>query len=75
MEELVHNKINGFKAEIFDIIRQQEPLVIQREQLISISNNRVNEINNEINRLESLKAPKVRELLELEKTEKKPTIV
>ena len=69
--ESVKNKINGLKAEIFDIIRQQEPLVVNREQLVSMANNKVIEINNEINRLESLKTPKVRELLELEKTENK----
>lgn len=75
MEELVQNKINGLKVEIFDLIRQQEPLVIQREQLTTMANNKITEINNEINRLEGLKSPKVRELLDLEKTEKKPMIV
>jgi hypothetical protein len=75
MEQLVQNKINGLKVEIFDLIRQQEPLVIQRDQLISMANNKINEINNEINRLEGLKSPKTRELLDLEKSEKKVTIV
>jgi hypothetical protein len=75
MEESVKNKINGLKIEIFDLIRLQEPLVAQREQLTTMANNKVNEINNEINRLESLKVPKVQELLELEKAEKKPIIV
>jgi F0F1-type ATP synthase alpha subunit len=74
-EQLLHNKINGLKVEIFDFIRQQEPLVIQRDQLITMANNKVNEINNEITRLEGLKSPKTRELLELEKTEKKVTII
>jgi F0F1-type ATP synthase alpha subunit len=40
-----------------------------------MANNKVNEINNEITRLEGLKSPKTRELLELEKTEKKVTII
>jgi hypothetical protein len=74
MEESVQNKINELKIEIFDIIRSEEPLVGQREQLILMTNNKINEINNEINRLESLKSPKVQQLLELEKTEKKPMI-
>ena len=78
MEQLIQNKqdkINVLKIELFDLIRQEEPLVIQREQLISMANNKVNEINNEINRLEGLKTPKTRELLELEKIEKKAMIV
>lgn len=73
--ESVKNKIIGLKAEIFDIIRKEEPLVVNREQLVSMTNNKVIEINNEINRLENLKVPKVQALIELEKAEKKPIIV
>ena len=75
MEESVQNKINGLKVEIFDIIREQEPLVVKREQLTNMANAQINDINNVINKLESLKVPKVQQLLELEKTEKKPIIV
>ena len=78
MEQLAQNKqdkINVLKIELFDLIRQEEPLVIQREQLTTMANNKVNEINNEINRLESLKTPKVRELLDLENPEKKAIVV
>jgi hypothetical protein len=75
MEELVQNKINVLKVEIFDIIREQEPLVAKREQLTNTVNAQINDINNVINKLESLKVPKVQALIELEKTEKKPIIV
>lgn len=72
MEELAKNKINEqinvLKIEIFDIIRQEEPLVIQRDQLTIRSNAQISEINNELNRLESLKTPKVQALIELERS-------
>ena len=77
MEESVKNKeqIKELKCQIFDIIREQEPLVMKREQLTNTANAQINDINNVISRLESLKVPKVQQLLELEKTEKKPMIV
>lgn len=68
MDEQINNgKINKLKIEIFDIIRQEEPLVMQKNQIIQTANSRINDIDNEINRLESMKSPKVQELIELEK--------
>lgn len=80
MEESVKNneQIKELKCQIFDIIREQEPLVVKREQLTNIANSQINDINNVISKLENLKAPKVQQLLELEKiqiVEKKPMML
>lgn len=58
-----NERIIKLKVEIFDLIRQQEPLVVQRQQLYD----QINRTNDLINRLDSMKAPKARELFELEK--------
>lgn len=69
MEELVQSnveQIRELKCQIFDIIREEEPLVINRERLTTMANAQINEINNEINKFENLKSSLTQELLKLE---------
>lgn len=46
MEEAIKNKINALKAEVYELIRQQELLVLQNNQLQEAKLKKVQEIQN-----------------------------
>lgn len=50
MEEAIRNKINALKAEVYELIKQQELLVLQNNQIQEVKLRKVQEIQS----LESL---------------------